>query len=233
MKMTHFSKTISTIGLMAALSVVVGSSIPKTAQAQSRSSIETQFQSKAEEIDEQACLAAYPQDQVFEDGSAFFDDGQGIEFSADQLATLERTGAVIEQRLQSIEDSAERIVGSNAVLSIAYYKEGLELTDEILQAVDLAILEADDATSTTSEQAAMLNQNVESSQYAEFSATESLVYTPEQEARRIQVLRDRNANFLAILTPEQQQQYQKNIEIRKRLNEACGIDVNGGFYLFD
>jgi hypothetical protein len=79
----------------------------------------------------------------------------------------------------------------------------------------------------------MLNQNVESSQYAEFSAMGSLIYTPEQEAARIQVLRDRNANFLSILTPEQQQQYQKNMEIRKRINEACGIDVNGGFYLFE
>jgi hypothetical protein len=227
MKKTFLSKTAIAIGLMATLSVVGSSSIPKAAQAQN--DVETQVLSEAEEIDEQACLAAYPQDQVFEDGSAFFDDGQGIEFSAEQLATLDRTGAVIEQRLHSIEDSAE-LDDSTAVLSVAY-KEGV--TDEMLQAIDLAILEADDATNTASEQAAMLNQNVEFSQYAEFSAMGSPIYTPEQEAARIQVLRDRNANFLSILTPEQQQQYQKNMEIRKRINEACGIDVNGAFYLFE
>lgn len=98
MKLTLLSKTVSTIGLVAVLAAMVGTSAQQVAQAQAPTEIGTG-------INEEACMAS---------GVNSFFVLQGVNFSAEQLEEVDKISAEAEEIYNRLYAAAERVDNPNA-----------------------------------------------------------------------------------------------------------------------
>lgn len=219
--------TARTFGLMAVLATVVGTAVQPTVQAQAQEGTEanTKVQTAAQVEAERACLAAYPPEQVFPDGTAFFMDDQGITLSAEQMKEVDRFGAIATEAYDRIQTSGIRVLDPDSTVGYVPKVGTLEdMPPEIERPIleRMAVLEA--TTMDAIKRAAVLNE--EFGQYAEFGPGSKVIYTPEQVAALRETQQYVEDQYFAMLTPEQQQQLQKNKVIGARINEACGIPEN-------
>lgn len=207
MKHSFSLKTVSALGVMAALSVAIYSNVKQPTQAQAQSGVVVESPSESD------CTAAIG----YEDES--FDQFQGIDFTPEQEAAYRQIGKKMsEEAALSIQD-VERDMANAALTFIV--KDGVILPDSMLQ----EIFSANDTVASDqvpdNEQIGELNAKY--GQYVEFSLTGGLLFTPEQLAERQEGVREFEAAMLSIFTPEQQQIYLRNIET-KRAIDACDVD---------
>ncbi len=226
MKRTFLSKTVSILGAIAALSAVVSVGVQQTAQAQNVSEADTEVPTAAEIEAEKVCLAAYPQDQVFEGGRAFFDEMQGITLSPEQNEELDRLSAATTERANRIQENAVRVLDPNSIVDFVPLTGSIvDMPVEIATPIYQRISFLEQETSMDAfEQTAVLTE--EFGQYAKFGSGSKLIYTPEQMAELSENQQDIDDNFFSILTPEQQQKLKENQIIYSRINAACGIPEN-------
>jgi hypothetical protein len=204
MNLTFLAKSAGTIGLIALMATTASTAIQKTAQAQSnRPSVPA-------EIDDEACLAS---------GFDSFYLLQGLSFSPAQLEEIYRISS-------EANDADERLIESypkvEDLISGPQFdaRPGAEITSETYDDMYAALSEISEKTDSVTEQIDMLNEQF--SQYGEFGIGTMLILTPEQKAELKRTREDFNAQYIAVMTPEQQQ-YQENLETESRINEVCGI----------
>lgn len=203
MKMTFFSKTIS-IGLIAVLSIAVGTSMRQTASAQVQGEVQSEFGK------ETTCEATLP------NGQDFFYDLQGIELSAEQFEAFDSISINIGEKIGTIIDGAQGVVDSGSTISFVP-REGSNLTNEQMKSIYAAY----ESFPPTSDKIESLTE--EFGQYGEFRATQRVVLTPEGEMTLEELEQDYNNGLLSVMTPDQQQQYRENMEVRSRIN-ACSVN---------
>lgn len=203
MKFTLLSKTISTIGIIAALSTVVATGIQPTAQAQTNVNVPA-------DLDDEACLAS---------GLNSFYLLQNIDLSVDQLEELHKIQTLqaeaSEQQMASFPNEDD-LGGGYAFVS----RPGVETPPEVQAAMDAASMKITSGEAVR-EQIATLNE--EFGQYGEYGVGKRVLLTPELRAEIRQLDADFDARYVSVMTPQQQQQYQENLVTRSKINEACGI----------
>lgn len=214
MKATSFFKMAGVVGAITVLAIAVGTGMQPKAQAQADVEVPA-------DIDDEACIAA---------GFHSFYMLQNIEFSPDQLEKmfeLERLASDASEALMASFPTEVELDGGYSFVN----KPGAEITPEVQAAMDAAA-----AAMPTGEarKAAVAALNEEFAQYGEFSLFEEVLLTPERREEMRQLNKDFDAQYISVLTPEQQEQYQKNLETQSKIDEACGIvrvdPITYGFY---
>ena len=204
MKLTLLSRTIGTMGLIAAIATIVAPGIQQPAQAQ------LEDINVPADIDDKACIAS---------GFNSFYQLQNIELSYDQIKEI-----FALQRLQA--DTTEQLINSYPAEddlggSYAFYtKPGAIITPEISAAMDATSLKFTSGKALR-EQIAAANEQF--GQYGEFGIWQNVILTPERRAEMSQLKADFDTRYLSVLTPQQQQQYQENLATKSKINEVCGI----------
>lgn len=204
MKLTFLSKTLSTIGLIAMLTTAANTNVQQTAQAQMNLNIPA-------DIDDEACLAS---------GFNSFYLLQEISFSPAQLEEIYRISSEASDTYDRLIESYPKVEDPNSGPQFDV-RPGVELTSEMYDAMYATLAEISAKTDSVTEQIDMLNEQF--SQYGEFGIGTTLTLTPEQKAELKETVEAFKAQYIAVMTPEQQQQYQKNLETESRINEVCGI----------
>ena len=195
---------------MAVLSAMVMAGVYKTVQAQTE--VETDPMTEAEMQAEDACSAA-------SSGLPSSDD-EGIEFSAEQNEEFDGINAAAIERIERIQENAVNVVDHSYPVWVTFRagKRSDELDDAISARLEPFYI------APPEEKTAILNELAkEFSQYAEFALQTKLLYTPEQEATLIAIGQEWDAQQFAMLTPEQQAQFQENRKIIDRMEEACEL----------
>lgn len=201
MKLTLLSKTISTISLIAALSAVVGTGVQRAAQAQ-----EARVRA---DYDEAACLAA--QDALGDSFSVF----EGVDLSDEQWEAYDAASSAGGERQNILSESVQSVVKPNANV-LFFPKNDVEIPAEIERAAGLA------ASESTPDQIDTLTEKY--GQYGSFIPEKTRVYTQAQFVQFEEIDRETMAQILAVMAPDQQQQYQANLDIMRRADEDCGFD---------
>lgn len=209
MKLSFLSKVFTTIGLTASLSVVVGSNIPKPAQAQVQSLAEMLEQNKA-------CDRAMAENGEATERGYFFDDFKGLNLTDQQKKAYEALDAQAEakraevfKRSTSVADPAAGLIFSPST--------GVLAPPEVLGAIQDAL-----NSNPKMDRATALNQQF--GRYGSFVASSYITYfTPEQQTQLDQITKDFYAQVQDLMTPKQQPQYRKNLAARLRINAACDI----------
>jgi hypothetical protein len=197
MKRTSFSKSVRTIVLMVLLSAIVGTSVQQSAQAQN----------KAQTQPATACVPL-PQGQ-------FFNEFEGLTFSREQDRDFRKIAAEGKKRSQALSKTFREVDSSDGGFIIeenpgtSYIK-----MQEILKAE--AALERDKVPKA--QQIRLLTQRY--GRYAKFTRAKNLAFTPEQIETGQKIWRDREAQTMAILLPEQQKIYREKLAILRGI-EAC------------
>lgn len=236
MKLTLLLKTIGILSLIAALSTVVGTSIQQNVKAQTQEGTESSATvPTASQVDEKVCLAAYPQDQVREDGTASFDDFQGLALSPNQIEELNKIDAATSETYSRIVASGVRVADPDSTVE---YEPIVGTLEDMPPEIERPIIKRRGALIETTMDAIEIAavMNAEFGQYAEFGPGTKIIYTPEQEAALKANTQNFDTRFFAILTPEQQQKLQENKGISSEIREACGIPEYSStttFYGFD
>ena len=207
MRQTFSSKIFRTISSVVLLTTLIGPNIQQTAQAQMDISVPA-------DIDDEACIAS---------GVNSFYLLRNIDLSYEQI---EQIFALTTLKL----DAYNKLIASYPAeddLSGGYsfvVRPGAYLMPGFDKGYEEAM---DAATKTITSGEAMIGQiaalNEQYGQYGEFSAGKKIILTPEQKAEIKQLDEDFDARYVAVMTNEQQQQYQENLATEKRINEACGI----------
>lgn len=213
MKPTFLSKTLSALSLIATLAVVIGTNVTQSAEAQTQ---------REAGIDAEFCINAQSQDIGFGDSTAFFEGSRDIDVSAAQIEEFEAVITAITPKLSRIDENAE-VTGPGDGLMFTP-KVGIEITPEQMEAINAEAPAIYDMTDSPAELVALFNANETVSKYGRYSEIQGISYTPEQVAQRREIFQERDAQFFAILTPEQQQQFQNNTEAINRRNEAYRIN---------
>ncbi|MBE9012399.1 hypothetical protein IQ250_19560 [Pseudanabaenaceae cyanobacterium LEGE 13415] len=204
MKLT---KSLRTLGLMAMLTVIVGTSVQQSVQAQTRSQNRTQPQAPVR------CVQP----------KNFFFELQGIKFTPRQEAAYRRITAQGKKEANEFMKNVRTEVDPNAPIDQIVYKQGI--TEKIVQEIRDAQAAMTRTKVPPREQLKLLTEKF--GQYAEFYQTPRLRFTPEQIAAREKRTRDREAQVMAILTPQQQKVYRSNLVIKRQI-EACDTDKSDG-----
>jgi hypothetical protein len=219
MKLTFLSKTIRTLGLTAVLSVIVSSGIQQTVQAQTQAETPAQMES-IDDAERQArfCAGDYsvvPDRYRTKDGSYMAFELTGIEFSSEQeaayyqfVAELNRKSDELLPRIRTVENGGFSLRSLDTI------------SDELTRQMDIAQANLSaDSTLSTQQKIALLNEQF--GQYGIiFEKDVVFAFTLEQELEVEQADRDFQAQIQSILTPEQQQVYLENVDI-KRLFASC------------
>jgi Spy/CpxP family protein refolding chaperone len=195
-------KTFGAIGLMASLVALFGTVPLQIAQAQVETGVPA-------EIDDEACIAS---------GMHSFYILQNIDLSP---AQLEKIHMIQYERSGELEVLMSTFPGESDPSNFQYIlKPGVEPPAEVIDAMSAAL-----SVTLTKESApeviAALNE--EFAQYAEFGIGTTVRFTEAQKAEMEQFDAGTEAQSLAVLTPEQQQQYQENLATQSRIYEACGM----------
>jgi hypothetical protein len=198
MKPPSFSKSIRTIGLMAAvLSVLVGTTIQQTVQAQNN----------VPKDSETSCSNGYQPPNELE----------GITFTPAQEAAYQRFREEIDAKNGAIYKNAP--LGPEPLTGLTFGDEKApvspEMQAEIIAAFDVITL--DDIPDREQAQAFKDAHG----KYAELEIQErSTEPTPEQNAEMYNNFRILETQTLSILTPKQKKVYRANL-VLKRAYEAC------------
>ncbi len=200
MKLTFLSKTAGTIGLIAVLSAMVGTSVQKTVQAQTEDQAVT-------EQSEQYCNQSFPQDQPY-----FYTEG--IDFSDEQMEAFNRITTAAEEKDATIRESAQETIDPTAPVYFVPM-ENLKVPPEVSEAVDRI------QPTATPDQVEALNEQF--GQYGEFGASPTLITTLEQDRQIEENDQESIAQVLAILTPEQQATFRENLALQEqiKINTGC------------
>jgi hypothetical protein len=204
MNLKFLSKTFGTIGLIAALSTVIGTVVQPAVQAQIED-IEVPT-----DIDEAACVAS---------GFYSFYLLQNIDLSSAQLEELYKIMSAESDALEQLIESYPEEKDFSSLQFIG--RPGVERSPEISAAIDAATLELTLTADTATETLAALNE--EFGQYGEFGIGGKIIFTEARKAEMEQLEDSFDAQSVTVLTPEQQRQYQENLATKSRINEVCGI----------
>jgi hypothetical protein len=203
MKLTFLSKPLGTIALIAALSTVIGTVVQPTVQAQIDIEVPT-------DIDEEACVAS---------GFYSFYLLQNIDLSTAELEELYRISSEEEDAFERLTDSYPKEKDYGGVQFAS--RPGVDIPSETMEFIYTALGETELTPDSAAETVAALNE--EFGQYGEFGLGEIFTYTAAQKAELEQLEKDFEAQYIVVLTPEQQQQYQENLATQEKINEACGL----------
>jgi hypothetical protein len=238
MKFSFFVKSIPTLGLIAGLSVIAGTSIQQSVQAQSQPSEPTQpEQVQLEDIPEGIELLTLEQleqrrldgleesnicDRVWqensnseEDGRSYFYDFKGLNLTDAQKQAYDALDAQAEARRADLYAQTIAVADPSAILSFLWLSEVVpDVEAKIQAALDL---------SPKMDQEAVLNEQFGNGQYGLFVGSYVTYLTPEQETELAQITTDFYSGVQALMTPEQQPQYSENLAARLRINEACDV----------
>jgi hypothetical protein len=205
MKQTFLSKTLGTLGLVAVLATVATTSVQQTAQAQMNVNVPA-------DIDDEACMAS---------GKDSFYLLQNVNLSPEQILEIfELTELKFEiyDRLVASYPSVPDLSGGSAFVS----RPGAEpMPPDVSAAFDAATVKFRPTADSLEADIAAINEQF--GQYGEFGVYQKVVFTPEIEAEMKALEEDFVARYIAVMTPEQQQQYQDNLATESRINEICGI----------
>lgn len=224
MKLTLLSKTIGTLGLIAALSAVVGTGVQQAAQAQAETDPLSQLDSVAQaERQARYCagdrsFSVVPEQYQVGDGTIFAYDFMGIEFSPEQDTAYEKITAEATVAAAAImERTATQQDLVNGPVSFASYGD---VPSDVQAKIDAVYLPSNaDRTIPSQQRADTLNEQF--GQYGEFTVQVENVFTPEQIIENEQMDRDIQAATLAILEPKQQQVYLENLSMKSLMGGSC------------
>lgn len=217
MKTTFLLKTARTVGLMAVLSVTVGSSLPQTVQAQTESvTLEEKIsQWRADDIEtSKVCNLVYEEEAEIFEGNYFFDVYRGLNLTDEQNDAYLTFNAQLDTETLEVYENAVSMIDPTAALSFMYTVDSEQVPPGIDSAIQAALDE-----NPTSDQIAALKR--EFGQYGEFLGAYIVYLTPEQKAQLTQIDENFQAQMLAVMTPEQLPQYRENLAARSRIGEAC------------
>jgi hypothetical protein len=218
MKFTFPSKSIYTLGLMAAFSVAIGSAIQQAVQAQTepRTLEEVVMQWRAEDIARwENCDVVYQQEAELFEGNYFFDQFRKLNLTEEQKNASLTFNAQQEAETLEVLNSAVSVADPMAALSFMYTAN----IEEVPQDIQTAIQEALDNPDPDQE---ALNQKF--GEYGEFQGGYIPYFTPEQKAQMEQISKDFEANMESVMTPEQVLQYRENLVAGDRIAEACNSE---------
>jgi hypothetical protein len=200
MKLTSLSKKVRSIGLMAAvLSVLVGTTIQQTVQAQNK--VPTDL--------ETSCFGGngYPPPNELE----------GIQFTPEQDAAYQRFREEVDAKNGAIYKNAP--LGPEPLTGLSFGDEKAPVSPEMQAKIiaEFDVITLDEIPDR--EQAKAFNEA--HGKYAELEIGErNSELTPEQYAEMDNNIRNLEPQTLSILTPEQQKVFQANL-VMKRAYEAC------------
>ena len=204
MKLTSLSKSVRSIGLMALLSVVVGSLVQQSVQAQN-----------------QAQLKA-PVTCNLQLKNGFFYEFQDIKFTPKQEATYRKISATMKQKADAQVKNVRTEPRPDASVDVVF-KEGI--TDKIALEISEASTAMGSRNLPPKEQMRLLTEKY--GQYATFFQTPTLRFTPQQIAAKEKMNRDFEAQMMSIFTPQQRKVYRANLVIKRQI-EACDTDKSDG-----
>jgi hypothetical protein len=240
MKLSFLSKSISTLGLVAALSVVVGSSVQQSVQAQIRPQAETEaWQELEARIDNNIYIDAEKQAQYCDgdfssaparsltpDGMVFGFEYTGIEFSPEQQAALDQFEAdVVKYNAETFEGRGRVVVDpiNGPIAENGFIPEDMDDEERDRLAREIiafrATLDAD-PTLTSEEKITLLNEEFRDNRSV-FFLQEVVIYSPEQLAQMDQLIRERKIYVFSLLTPEQQEIYLENLAVVDMIEAEC------------
>jgi hypothetical protein len=202
MNLKFLSKTFGTIGLIAALSAVIGTVPLQTVQAQ----IETGVPA---DIDDEACIAS---------GLHSFHLLQNIDLSPEQLEKIHMNLLEKERANSSLIESYPGEIDPSSLQYVT--RPGVEVPPDVREALNSALSVTLTADSAATAIAAL---NEEFAEYAEFGIGETVRFTDAQKAELRQLSEEFEARNVSFLTPEQLQQYQENLATESRLYAVCGM----------
>jgi hypothetical protein len=200
MKLTSFSTSVHTIGLMAAvISVVIATTLQQTVQAQNE----------------------VPTDLETSCGNVFtpLNELEGIQFTPEQDAAYQRFREEVDAKNGAIYRNAPLAPEPLTGLSFGDDKEPVsaEMQAKIIAEFDVITLDE----IPDREQVKAFRETY--GKYAELEIGERYTEpTPEQYAEMDNNIRNLEAKTPSILTPEQQKVYQANL-VMKRAYEACNL----------
>ncbi|KAM3100612.1 hypothetical protein ACKFKF_11325 [Phormidesmis sp. 146-12] len=207
MKRALWSKSLRTLSLMTMLSVVVGSIVQQSAQAQNRTQ-------------PKASVDCNPQ---FRNG--FFYDFQDIKFTPKQEATYRKIQAKGKKEAMEFMKNVQTEPMPDSPVDFAMKGVSDKDEPEITAARDKIGREIINAQTALrrgnlppKEQLRVLTEKY--GQYATFFQASRLRFTPEQIADREKRQRDFEAQMMSIFTPQQQKVYRANLVIKRQI-EAC------------
>lgn len=141
------------------------------------------------------------------EGENYFNDLRGMEFSDAQLEEFNELEALFHERISAILENASTEEDPNAATLFIPHPD-VQMTLAQQEAVSEAFNDV-----TTNNIDAF---NLAFSQYGEFSIDERLALTSEEKMQVYQLEVAYSEQTLEILTAEQQQKYQANVEARCR-----------------
>jgi hypothetical protein len=203
MKPTFLSTTLRAVGVIAAIATVATTVVQQTAEAQMNINVPA-------DIDDEACIAS---------GVNSFYLLQNIDLSSEQAAEIFQ---ITEQQFDAYDrliesyPAVDDLSGNYSYMS----KPGVEIPPDVSAAIDEATRGVTSGEAVI-EQIAALNEQF--GQYVEFTIGEKITITPAQTSEINALEEESAARSLAVMTSEQQQQYQENLVTEKKINEACGI----------
>jgi hypothetical protein len=233
MKLSFLSKSISAIGLMAALSVVVGPSIAKSVQAQTEPRNFTEEEALANSA---ACDRATKENsEATPDGDYLYDTLRFMNATDQQRNAYNTLSEQSDDRRAEIYPQSVSVPDLSSYLGFMYSPEALGIdleNSQDMQAdidaavaaqvppeIQAAIREAMESGPRMDQEAALNEQFGEYGGY--FYGSYFTYYTPEQDAQLQQITRDFHTQVEALLTPEQQTQYRENLAAGERIRAAC------------
>ncbi len=214
MKLTVLSKMLITAGFMAALSAAIVPTITKTAQAQNQDQLQTKMLSPAEVVAQsEACDRVFKELGETIDGQTFFDDFRGLNLTEQQRKAYDALDAQAEAKRAEVYKGSISIADPDATLAFSGLMEGSAPPD-----IQAAIQEALNGNPKMDQEAA-LNQKF--GKYGLFYGFYITYLTLGQERQLDQITADFYSQVQALMTPEQQPQYQKNLASRLKINAVC------------
>ena len=196
MKISSLSKAVYTLSMMVLLSVMAGTPLQQSAQAQSEAKPKV------------ACITL-PQGK-------FFNEFEGMTFSREQDKAYQKIRAARNQKYKALSKTFREVDLPDGSFGYAPKPGTSDQKMEEISNADTALLQAGVPNARRRK---LLTQRY--GRYAEFSASRDLVpFTPEQLATGRKIWRDSEAQTMAILTPEQRKMYQAQLVILRGL-EAC------------
>jgi hypothetical protein len=229
MTLSFLVKSVSTLGLAAAISVGLGVSVQQALQAQTSSELEARLDNNvAPERQAQFCAGDYssaPARFLEPDGNLVAYDYLGIELSPEQQAANDQYWAkLIEEAEEQIKSVPLDVDPANGVIThIGPIKDdGYE-----------RVVEIDKFRTTLDEDPALTNQekvDILNERFADYGYEFGLqamprgIFTPEQQpslAKNARMARELRLYMLSIFTPEQQEVYLENLAIKDMIMAEC------------
>jgi hypothetical protein len=239
MKFTSLSKTFTTVGLMATLSVVALLTIAKTAQSQIEGLPEGIQLLTKEQLDRRnnvddviqfgLCnLATQEHGEAIQkvgepnlDGDGYYsnDSLRSITLTDTQQQAYDALNARQDEQITALFEQTVSVEDPTAILS---FVSGFPGTVPAPPEVEAAI-QAELNLNPGVDQVAALNRKYENGKYGIFEGAYVNYLTPEQEAQLKQIENDFYSGVQALLTPEQLPQYNRNLPAMRRFSEVCAV----------